>query len=75
MLGLTAWDWLALAAYLVIVTGIGLWTARRIKDTAGDKVIDLVWPVSGKIQAAQLNRAGFARNGLGVTIALSAARC
>jgi SSS family transporter len=34
MLGLTAWDWLALAAYLVIVTGIGLWTARRIKDTA-----------------------------------------
>lgn len=34
MLGLSAWDWLALAAYLVIVTGVGLWTARRIKDTA-----------------------------------------
>lgn len=34
MLGINLWDWLALAAYLVVVTGIGLWTASRIKDTA-----------------------------------------
>ncbi len=34
MLGLTPWDWLALVAYLVSVTAIGLWSARRIKDTA-----------------------------------------
>lgn len=34
MLGLSNWDWLALGAYLVIVTAVGLWTARRIKDTA-----------------------------------------
>lgn len=34
MLGINLWDWLALAAYLVIVTGIGLWTASKIKDTA-----------------------------------------
>src|SRR6476646_6500132 len=46
--------------------------SRRIKDTAGDKVIDLVWPVSRKIQAAQLNGGGFASRGLGATIALAA---
>jgi len=34
MLGINLWDWLALAAYLVVVTGIGLWTASKIKDTA-----------------------------------------
>ncbi|MCF6284792.1 MAG: sodium:solute symporter family protein [Candidatus Hydrogenedentes bacterium] len=32
--GINLWDWLALAAYLVVVTGIGLWTASKIKDTA-----------------------------------------
>lgn len=34
MLGITAWDWLALTAYLVVVTGIGIWTATKIKDTS-----------------------------------------
>jgi len=34
MLGINLWDWLALAAYLVVVTGVGLWTASKIKDTA-----------------------------------------
>jgi len=34
MLGLSAWDWLALGAYLVTIVVIGVWTARRIKDTA-----------------------------------------
>lgn len=34
MLGLSAWDWLALGAYLVSIVVIGVWSARRIKDTA-----------------------------------------
>ncbi len=33
LLGITLWDWLALAAYLVGITAIGVWTVRRIKDT------------------------------------------
>ena len=32
--GINLWDWLALVAYLVVVAGIGIWTATRIKDTA-----------------------------------------
>jgi SSS family transporter len=32
--GINLWDWLALVAYLVVVTGIGIWTASKIKDTA-----------------------------------------
>lgn len=34
MLGIHAWDWVALVAYLVGITGIGVWTVLRIKDTS-----------------------------------------
>lgn len=34
MLGLSVWDWAAIAAYLIGITIIGVWTAVKIKDTA-----------------------------------------
>jgi len=34
MLGISGWDWAALLIYLVGITGVGIWTARRVKDTA-----------------------------------------
>ncbi len=34
MLGISLWDWVALATYLVGITLIGVWTARKVKDTA-----------------------------------------
>lgn len=34
MLGLSGWDWGALAVYLLGITGIGVWTARKVKDTS-----------------------------------------
>jgi len=33
MLGIGVWDWLTLGIYLVGITIIGVWTARRIHDT------------------------------------------
>lgn len=32
--GINVWDWLALGIYLVGITAIGVWSARRVKDTA-----------------------------------------
>jgi len=32
--GINVWDWLTLGVYLVGITFVGLWTARRVKDTA-----------------------------------------
>ncbi|HNR29790.1 MAG TPA: hypothetical protein PKI11_02775, partial [Candidatus Hydrogenedentes bacterium] len=34
MLGIGLWDWLALAAYLVGITLLGVWTARKVRDTS-----------------------------------------
>ncbi len=34
MLGIHLWDWVALIVYLVGITGIGVWTVLRIKDTS-----------------------------------------
>ncbi len=34
MLGIALWDWVALIAYFVIIAGLGLWSARRVSDTA-----------------------------------------
>ncbi|MFA7691273.1 MAG: sodium:solute symporter family protein [Candidatus Hydrogenedentes bacterium] len=34
MLGLTLWDWAALAVYFCIVLIIGIWTARRVSNTS-----------------------------------------
>ncbi|HEO71424.1 MAG TPA: sodium:solute symporter family protein [Candidatus Hydrogenedentes bacterium] len=34
MLGIGGWDWITLGIYLVGVTAIGVWTARKVKDTA-----------------------------------------
>ncbi len=34
MLGIGVWDWLALGVYLVSITVIGIWTARKVVDTA-----------------------------------------
>jgi solute:Na+ symporter, SSS family len=34
MLGIDLWDWLTLGIYLVGITFIGVWTARKVKDTA-----------------------------------------
>ena len=34
MLGIGFWDWCTLGVYLVGITFLGLWSARRIKDTA-----------------------------------------
>jgi len=33
MFGIEGWDWLTLAVYMVGITFIGVWTARKIKDT------------------------------------------
>lgn len=34
MLGIDLWDWVALAVYFTAIAGIGLWSARRVSDTA-----------------------------------------
>lgn len=34
MLGIALWDWVALIAYFVIIAALGLWSARRVSDTA-----------------------------------------
>ena len=34
MLGISGWDWFALGTYLVVITAIGVWSARKVKDTA-----------------------------------------
>ncbi|MBN2307686.1 MAG: sodium:solute symporter family protein [Candidatus Hydrogenedentes bacterium] len=34
ILGINVWDWLTLFAYLIGITAIGVWTARKVKDTA-----------------------------------------
>ena len=34
MLGIGGWDWFALGLYLVGITALGVWTARKVKDTA-----------------------------------------
>jgi len=34
MLGISGWDWFTLCLYLVGITFIGVWMARRIKDSA-----------------------------------------
>ncbi len=34
MLGLSGWDWGVLAVYLIGITAIGVWTARKIHDTS-----------------------------------------
>lgn len=34
ILGLTLWDWVALAVYFFIILGIGIWTARRVANTS-----------------------------------------
>lgn len=34
LLGIGIWDWLALLIYLVGITGVGIWTVRKIKDTS-----------------------------------------
>ena len=34
MLGIGGWDWAAIILYLFGITIIGVWTARRVKDTA-----------------------------------------
>ena len=34
MLGLSLWDWAALAVYFIVILIIGIWTARRISDTS-----------------------------------------
>ena len=34
MLGLHTWDWAVLAVYLIGITAIGLWMARKVEDTA-----------------------------------------
>lgn len=34
MLGISLWDWVAIAVYLVGITIIGVWTAKKVKDTA-----------------------------------------
>jgi len=33
ILAISIWDWLALAIYLIGITVIGVWTARKVKDT------------------------------------------
>ncbi|MCH8204959.1 MAG: sodium:solute symporter family protein [Candidatus Hydrogenedentes bacterium] len=33
MLGISGWDWAALAVYFVVTVVIGLWTVRKVKDT------------------------------------------
>ncbi len=33
-LGIGPWDWTALIAYFVLITFLGLWTARKVSDTA-----------------------------------------
>ncbi len=32
--GISVWDWLTLGVYLIGITAIGVWSARRVKDTA-----------------------------------------
>ena len=34
LFGISIWDWLTLGVYLVGITTLGVWTARRVKDTA-----------------------------------------
>jgi SSS family transporter len=34
MLGIGLWDWAALSVYLLGITGIGVWTATRVKDSS-----------------------------------------
>lgn len=34
LFGIGGWDWLTVTVYLLGIVGIGLWTARRVKDTA-----------------------------------------
>ena len=34
LFGIGIWDWLTLGVYLVGITAVGLWSARRVKDTA-----------------------------------------
>ena len=33
MLGISGWDWVALTFYFVLTVGIGVFTARKVKDT------------------------------------------
>ncbi|MCK5860997.1 MAG: sodium:solute symporter family protein [Candidatus Hydrogenedentes bacterium] len=34
MLGLGAWDWIALAVYFTGITAVGIWAARRVSNTS-----------------------------------------
>jgi len=34
LFGISIWDWLTLGVYMVGITAIGIWAARRVKDTA-----------------------------------------
>jgi len=34
LLGISGWDWFTLGLYLVGITALGVWTARKVKDTA-----------------------------------------
>ncbi len=34
MLGLSGWDWVALAVYFISTIAVGVWTVRRVKNTA-----------------------------------------
>lgn len=34
MLGIGGWDWFALITYFVLITGLGIWSARKVSDTA-----------------------------------------
>lgn len=33
LLGISGWDWTALAAYFILITFLGVWTARKVSDT------------------------------------------
>ncbi|MFP4502647.1 MAG: sodium:solute symporter [Candidatus Hydrogenedentota bacterium] len=34
MFGISGWDWFALGIYLVGITGVGVWTARKVHNTS-----------------------------------------
>ena len=59
ILGLTLWDWVALAVYFCIVLGIGIWTARRVANTSDFFIggrrfgkVMMVFSLSAREQAA-----------------------
>jgi Na+/proline symporter len=34
MLGISGWDWISVIAYFVLITGLGVWSARRVSNTS-----------------------------------------